>query len=103
MSKYYDPVIGQIVEEFWDDSLKILTIKNTEDVEPLLDELAHERAMGNNGWSVERKWRKMGSIPNLEIERVMREEGIDMMSSTPEAKRRVRRYFADNIKFSTKG
>ena len=67
-----------------------------------LEELAHERGMGNQGWSKGRTWRKMGSIPNLEIERILREEGINLIQNTPETQKRIRRYFTDNPKLSTK-
>jgi hypothetical protein len=44
----------------------------------------------------------MGSIPNVEIERILREEGINLLQNTPEAQKRIRRYFRDNPKLSTK-
>lgn len=100
---YVDPITGQTIEEFWDHSSQKLTFRITENVEPLLEELAHERGMGNKGWSTTRTWRKMGSIPCLEIERILREEGINVMENSPEAQKRLRRYFQDNYKLSTLG
>lgn len=101
-SRYIDPVTGQLVEEHWDWKDQKLLIRKTEDVEPLLDELAMERGLGNNGWSTTRTWRKMGSIPMLEVERILREEGINLMQNTPETQKRIQRYFRDNPKLSTK-
>lgn len=101
-TRYIDPVTGQLITEHWDWKEQKLLIHKQEDVEPLLEELAHERGMGNQGWSTKRTWRKMGSIPNLEIERILREEGINLLQNTPEAQKRVRRYFAENPKLSTK-
>jgi hypothetical protein len=100
---YVDPITGQLIEELWDSSSKKLIIRTTENVEPLLDEIALEKGLGNNGWSTTRTWRKMGSIPCLEIERVLREEGINMMDNSPEAQKRVRKYFRDNNKLSIAG
>lgn len=100
--RYIDPFTGQLIEEHWDWKEQKLLIRKTEDVEPLLEELAHERGMGNQGWSKGRTWRKMGSIPNLEIERILREEGINLLQNTPETQKRIRRYFAENPKLSTK-
>lgn len=100
--KYIDPVTGQLVEEHWDWKEQKLYIRKTEDVEPLLQDLHDERGLGRQGWSTGRTWRKMGSIPALEIERILREEGINMMEATPEAHKRVRQYFRDNPKLSLK-
>lgn len=100
--RYFDVDTNQLIEEHWDWKDQKLLIRKTEDVEPLLEELAHERGMGNQGWSKGRTWRKMGSIPNLEIERILREEGINLMQNTPETQKRIRRYFLDNPKLSTK-
>ena len=98
--KWLDPVTNQVTEQAFQDGK--LFVRTVEDMEPLLEELAHERGMGNAGWSKGRTWRKMGSIPNVMIEKVLREEGINMMQDTPEAKARIRRFFAENPKLSTK-
>ena len=100
--RYIDRDTNQLVEEHWDWKAQKLLIRKSEDVEPLLEELAHERGMGNQGWSKGRTWRKMGSIPNLEIERILREEGINLLQNTPDTQKRVRRYFKDHPKLSTK-
>lgn len=99
---YFDPLTNQLVREHWDWKDQKLLIQRTENVEPLLEELAHERSMGNAGWSKDRTWRKMGSIPNTEIDRILREEGINLLHNTPEAQARVRLYFLENPKLSTK-
>jgi hypothetical protein len=101
--KYYDPIMNQTIEELWDHSTQILTTRISEDVEPLLEELAEARGNGNRGWSKKRTWRKVGSIPCLEVERILREENINVMEDSPEAKKRLRRYFQDNYKLSTVG
>lgn len=100
--RYFDSETGQLITEHWDWKEQKLLIHKQEDVTPLLEELAHERGMGNAGWSKGRTWRKMGSIPNLEIERILREEGINLMHNTPETHKRLRQYFSDNPKLSTK-
>jgi len=100
--RYIDPVTGLLIEEHWDWKEQKLLIRKTDDVEPLLEELAHERSMGNAGWSTGRTWRKMGSIPLIEVERILREEGINLMESSPEARKRARRYLQENPKLSTK-
>jgi hypothetical protein len=101
-TRYIDPVTGRLVHEHWDWKEQKLYIHQTEDVAPLLDELAHERGMGNAGWSKGRTFRKIGSIPNLEVERILREEGINVMDNSPESQKRLRRYFQENPKLSTK-
>jgi hypothetical protein len=98
---YLDPLTNQLITEHWDWKTKTLLIHKQEDVTSLMEELAHERGMGNKGWSRGRNWRKIGTIPNLEIERVLREEGINMMLTTPEAKKRRDRYFQENAKLTT--
>ena len=100
--RYIDPVTGYLVEEHFDWKEKRLYIRKTEDVQPLIEEMHEEQALGNNGWSTGRTWRKMGSIPALEVERILREEGINLMQNTPETIKRVRQYFRDNPKLSTK-
>lgn len=100
--RYYDTETGEIVEELWDWKDQTLRIRKTVDVEPLLEEMAHERGMGNQGWSKGRTWRKIGSIPNVEVERILREEGINVMEASQDAQKRLRKYFHDNPKLSTK-
>ena len=100
--RYIDPENGQLVEEYFDWSTGLLHRRKTVDVQSVLDEMHEIRGLGRQGWSVKRGWRHMGRIPNIEIERVLREEGINMMETTPEAEKRLRRYLRENPKFSTK-
>jgi len=99
MSKFYDQVMNQVVEQHFDHSNGILYTKRSEDVEPLLDELAEERNSGRNGFSVGRNYRKIGSIPLIEVERVLREKGINLMANTKEAHAEVKKYLAEHKKF----
>jgi hypothetical protein len=87
------------VEETFDHSTGMFYIKRTEDVEPLIEEMALERSNGNNGWTKDRTMRKIGSIPLLEVERVLREKGINLMANTKEAHKYVVEYLKDNKKF----
>jgi hypothetical protein len=100
--RYFDHETGQVIEELWDWETKTLRIRKTEDVEPLLDDMHEIRSTGRNGWSTGKNFRFMGSIPALEVERILREEGINLMENTPETMKRVKTYFRDNPKFSTK-
>lgn len=98
-TKYIDPVSGELVEEHFEDGK--LFIRKTYDLEPLLEELKFERGMGNGGWSKGRTWRKTGSIPAVFVEKILREEGINLLQNTPEAQRRIKRFYAENPAFTT--
>jgi len=86
--------------ESFDHATGILYIHHTEDIQPHLDDVAHERNDGSDGWSKSRNWRKIGSIPLIVVEQILREEGINLMdNNSPEARKRVRRWLNENEKF----
>ena len=77
-------------------------IKRVEDVEPLLDENAYARNhQGNNGFGKSRLWRKIGSIPCIVVEKILREKGINILDGSPEADKYIVEFLQKNPKFMT--
>lgn len=88
------------VREVWDHE-KGLIVEHTQDVEPLLDENHADRTSGNNGYSQSRVWRRVGSIPMIFVEKVMRERGINLLDGSPDAMRELRKLLQEHPKFMT--
>lgn len=87
------------VESFEDGKL---FIKNVQDIEPVLDENAYARNhQGNNGFGKSRVWRKIGSIPMIMVEQILREKGVNILDGSPEADKYIRKFLDDNYKFRT--
>lgn len=77
-------------------------IKRFEDIEPVLEENAYARNhQGNNGYGKSRLWRKIGSIPCIVVEKILREKGINILDGTPESDKYVREFLQKNPKFMT--
>lgn len=91
----------RISQEFYDRDTDTLRIQHVEDVEPLLDENAAIRNSGMNGFSPSRNWRKIGSIPCVVVEKILREHGVNIMDGSPEAQKYVRRFLENNKKLMT--
>jgi hypothetical protein len=90
------------VTEKFDRADNKLFIRRFEDIEPVLDENAYARNhQGNNGYGKSRNWRKIGSIPMIVVEQILREKGVNILDGSPEADRYVRQYLQDNYKFRT--
>ena len=83
----------------FDHSTGLLHIKHEEDVEPVIDHVQESKGLNRNGWSKSRNWRKIGSIPLIIVEQVLREKGINIMQNTPEARKEVRRILNEFNKF----
>jgi hypothetical protein len=88
------------VEEICDQE-KGLIVKETQDIENLLEENHADRTSGNNGYSAARTWRRIGSIPNIFIEQAMRETGINIYAGGPDAERLLRKILQEHYKFRT--
>ena len=86
--------------EVWDNE-RGLIVYQEQDVEPLLDENHADRTSGNNGYSQSRNWRRIGSIPNIFLDKYMRETGVNVYDGSPEAQRVIRKILEDNYKFRT--
>lgn len=76
-------------------------IRKSEDVEALLEENADARNQGNNGYGRSRLWRKIGSIPCIVVEKILREHGVNILDGSPEADRYIREFLQKNNKFMT--
>ena len=89
------------IEKF-DAATNTFYVEHREDVEPLIDENTDMKNSGSDGWSPSRNWRKIGSIPLIVVEQVLRTEGINLMDNkNPEAIKRARRWLNENNKFKT--
>ena len=84
----------------WDHE-RGLIVHQTQDVEPLLEENHADRTSGNNGYSLSRNTRRIGSIPLIFIDQAMRETGINVFDGSPEAQWLLRKILQDNYKFRT--
>jgi hypothetical protein len=89
----------RIREEYWEDGR--LHVRYVEDVEPIMDDLSALR--GTNGFSKSRNWRKIGSIPAIMIEKELRETGHNLMDTSPEGQKYLRRWLRENSKFKVEG
>ncbi len=100
MDKKHDTLaVPQRIESFEDGKL---FIKNVQDIEPVLDENAYARNhQGNNGYGKSRVWRKIGSIPMIVVEQILREKGVNILDGSPEADKYIRKFLDDNYKFRT--
>ena len=87
--------------EKYDKDIDRLYIQKSQDIEPVLEEnLAHRNA-GNNGYGKSRNWRKIGSIPCIVVEKILREHGVNIMENSPEAEKYIRKFLQLNPKFMT--
>jgi hypothetical protein len=91
----------RFTQEFYDRDTGTLRILHTEDVEPLLDENAGLRNSGVNGFSKSRNWRKIGSIPCVIVEKILREHGVNILDGSPEAQKYIRKFLNNNKKLMT--
>ena len=86
----------------FDKATKTMYIERVEDIEPILEENAYARNhQGNNGFGKSRVWRKIGSIPMIFVEKILREQGVNILDGSPEADKFVRKFLDDNYKFRT--
>ena len=87
--------------EVFDAATNTLYVEHREDVEPLMNGIAEFKGENTDGYNKERTWRKIGSIPLIVVEKVLREEGINLMGSDSKAIARARQWLNDNYKFRT--
>ena len=87
--------------EVFDHETGRLYIQHIEDVEPIIEEVTEARNSGTNGFSPKRHWRRIGTIPLVVVEKVLREKGINLMEDSPEARREVRKILNEFSKFRT--
>ena len=99
LSKEYDPETGVTTEHFFEGNR--MTIRRTQDVEPVIDEATAVRNMGRNGFSEDRHFRKIGSIPLMVVDKVLRERGINLMENSEEARKESRKILNEYNKFRT--
>ena len=76
-------------------------IKRSEDIESLLEENADARNNGTNGYGKSRLWRKVGSIPCIVVEKILREHGVNILDGSPEAEKYTMEFLRKNPKFMT--
>jgi len=87
--------------EIFDHSTGTLYIEHVEDVEPVIEEVTEFRNNVDNGFSDGRQWRKIGSIPLVVVEHVLRTRGINLMEDSPEARKEVKKILNEFSKFRT--
>jgi hypothetical protein len=76
-----------------------MTIRRTEDVEPVIEQATVDRNDLDNGFSKSRNWRKIGSLPLIVIDEYYRTTGIDLMK--PENVSHVKKLLNEFSKFKT--
>jgi hypothetical protein len=86
---------------FFDHANHKMYIQRTEDVESVIDEATEDRNNLNNGWSKKRHFRKIGTIPMIIVEKVLRERGINLMENSPEARKEAKKILNEMNKFRT--
>jgi hypothetical protein len=86
--------------EVWDHEQGLI-VHQEQDIEPLLDENHADRTSGNNGYSPGRTLRRIGSIPMIVIEKVMRERGINLLDGSQDAQKEVRKLLDEYPFFRT--
>lgn len=72
----------------------------TADVEHIVENNKVHKRAGNNGFSKERTFRKIGSIPLVLYNEAFR-QGINPMDGSPEAEKWVRKMLEENPAFRT--
>ena len=87
--------------EKYDHNEDRLYIQHVEDVEPLLDENKEVKNSGTNGYSESRLWRKIGSIPLIVAEKILREHGVNILDGSAESRKYIREFLQKNPAFMT--
>jgi hypothetical protein len=87
-------------EEFWDQEQGLI-VRQTQDVEALLEENHADRTSGNNGYSAGRTLRRIGSVPNIVVDEFMRVTGINLFDGSQEAQKGWRKLLNEYPKFKT--
>ena len=86
----------------FDKATHKLHVTRSEDIEPLLEENTYARNhQGNNGFGKSRNWRKIGSIPMIIVEKMLREHGVNILDGSPEAEKYVKKFLNNNRAFRT--
>lgn len=75
-------------EFFFENDGRTMIIRRTEDVEPIIEAVKQDRNNLDNGFSVSRNYRKIGSLPAIIIEQWLREKGINLLA--PENEKHLR-------------
>ena len=88
-------------EEFFDHATGKFYIRRTVDVEPILEDNNALKNNGNDGYGHSRQWRKIGSIPNVVVEKILREHGVNILDGSPEAEKYIKKFLNNNTKFRT--
>jgi hypothetical protein len=87
--------------DHYDHNTNTYYIQHIEDVEPIIDDVKAYSEASRNGFSKSGNWRKIGSIPLIVVEQVLREEGINLMGHQPHELKRAKRWLNENTKFRT--
>lgn len=78
----------------------VVKVKRSEDVSAHLDLVNHEKTMNPTGYSKDRNWRKIGSIP-MSVVLQWKEEGVDVFDASPEGQKAVRRKLNEYTRLRT--
>lgn len=87
-------------EHHYDPSARTHHERVTLDVEPILEDNKVHRTAGTNGFSKDRTFRKIGSIPMLLLNEAYK-IGINPLDGSPEALAWVRKTLEENPAFRT--
>ena len=74
----YDPFTKITTWHDYDALTDTTTLHSVQDVEPFLEQNKLDYNDGSDGWSPSRELQRVASIPNILIEKWLREEGIDV-------------------------
>lgn len=88
----YDPFTGITQWFHYDPLTDVMGIESVQDVQPFLEANKKAQTDGTNGWvSKDKEFRKAASIPNLVIEKWLKEDGIDVFNPDhwPAVKRKL--------------
>jgi hypothetical protein len=94
------PKFSDFDEEIFFEDGKMY-IRRSENIEALLEENNDARNNGTNGYGKSRLWRKIGSIPCIVVEKILREHGVNILDGSPEAEKYTMEFLQKNPKFMT--
>ena len=92
--------IGDIETRFhYDEHTDTTTIERIQDCERILRS-CHEQATENDGYTPSKDLRRFASIPLVEVERISRSLGVDVMALNKHDRAKIwQRYLSDHSRF----
>lgn len=97
--KLLDRVNGIETRFHYDESTDETTISRHQDCERIL-RACHDMSTADNGYTPSRDLKRIASIPLVEVERISRSLGVDVMALGKAERRKVwEKYLRDNPRF----